>query len=339
MKKLLLMLLCLLLPLCALADGHGGIGIPKDYAEYLKMMQDSQYDTVSIRQGFVWPTEEVTLNWTGEKWIEIVGGMTIPENVTVNCSQMIAVSAGKGDMMINGVWNCLSDTGVIYSSLGNVIYNGPVTFTCDKRVRLSNSDTNFIFNGPMHINALVNAQDLTLGDGVVIDGEKSLQFDGTLSVPEGSVSIGVQLNPGGNDDQPATIAGQMAIKELFVSKNSPCLIAAGSCVTVESLAVQEEGTLRIDGTVELAESTRHMGMRGTIALGDAGELILQQKVRLGNNLGGKITGTGTLRLNARVREDGSIQGGIPSIFNVSTYEKLPEEFVEATVKTVRNWKE
>ena len=110
-------------------------------------------------------------------------------------------------------------------------------------------------------------------------------------------------------------------------------------MTVESLAVQEEGTLRIDGTGELAESTRHMGMRGTIALGDAGELILQQKVRLGNNLGGKITGTGTLKLNARIKKDGSIQGGIPSIFNVSTYEKLPEEFVEATVKTVRNWKE
>ena len=170
-------------------------------------------------------------------------------------------------------------------------------------------------------------------------GDKEVLRGLDLSVPEGSVSIGVQLNPGGNDDQPATIAGQMAIKELFVSKNSPCLIAAGSCVTVESLAVQEEGTLRIDGTVELAESTRHMGMRGTIALGDAGELILQQEVRLGNNLCGKITGTGTLRLNARVREDGSIQGGVPSVFRVSAYEQLPEEFVEATVKTVRNWKE
>lgn len=333
MKKLLVMMLCLLLPLCTLADGHGGIGIPKNYEEYLQMLKDNQYHVVSIRHGFEWPTEEVTMEWTGKN-IEILGGTVIPENVTVYCNQKIVPSGNSEPVVINGDWHCLSDQGLIYPVVGGVTYNGEVTLTCDERVRLESNL--FIFNGPVHLNARLDAKDLILGDGVVIDGEQPLYFDGTVSVPEGSATIGVELlSTIGNEDASAALMGQLALTELSVSKNSRCLIAAGSHVTVEKLSVAKEGKLSLDGTVELPADSRHNNVDGTVQLNDAGRLILRQNARLGNETDGQLTGTGTLQLDSLRR--GVNNYTLPGVFALNLLEPLPEDRVAPTVKIEKNW--
>lgn len=342
MKKFLTMMMaCLLICGLAMADGDGGIATPTTYEELIAAMQNSRYREISLRvKDFVWPTEEITLDFVDlSASISIVGEFTFPENVTVNCNQTIGTAGAPGDVIVNGPWNCLSDTGVIYHSNGNVIYNGPVTFTCDKRVRLSNSNANFVFNGPMQLNAIVSANGLTLGDGVVIDGERYLEFSETISVPEGTATINVPLYPSpSNDQDQPTIAGDVTVKELTVSERSFCIITADSAVTVDKLYVWDGGQLIIDGTVELPEESRHTGMAGTVQLNETGTLMMQSGTRLGNEDGGKITGTGTLDLRADVRKyDEGMRH--PKVFGANAYEGLPAEFVDETVKIVKNWKE
>lgn len=342
MKKLLAMLMaCMLLCGLALADGDGGIATPANYEELLAAMQNSRYREISLRvKDFGWPTEEVTLDLTqSNAFISIVGEFTFPENVTVNCAQLIGTAGAPGDVIVNGPWNCLSDTGMIYHSNGNVIYNGPVTFTCDKRVRLSNSNANFVFNGPMQLNAIVSANGLTLGDGVVIEGERYLEFSETIAVPEGEATINVPLHPApSNDHDQPTLAGDMTVKELVVSERSFCIITAQSDVTVDKLNVREGGQLIVDGTVELPVDSRHNGTAGTLQLNETGTLIMNHSTRLGNEDGGKITGTGTLDLRANVAE---YEKGVrhPKVFGANSYEGLPADFVDETVKIVKNWKE
>lgn len=342
MKKLLAMMLCLLLVcVSAMADGDGGIATPATYEELLAAMQNSRYREISLRvKDFVWPTEEITLDFVDlSASISIVGEFTFPENVTVNCAQMIGIAGGEGIVTVNGPWNCLSDTGMIYPKDGNVIYNGPVTFTCDKRVRLSNSNANFIFNGPMQLNAIVSANGLTLGDGVVIEGERYLSFSETIAVPEGMATINVDLHPSpSNDRDQPTIAGDMTVKELTVSERSFCIITSDSNVTVEKLTVRKGGQLIIDGTVELPIDSRHTGTAGTVQLNETGTLIMNYSTRLGNEAGGKITGTGTLDLRANVaRYDEVVRP--PKVFGADSFEGLPADFVDETVKIVKNWKE
>lgn len=342
MKKLLAMMMCLLL-VCglALADGDGGIATPRTYEELLAAMQDSRYHEISLRvKDFVWPEEEVTLDFaTISAFVTIVGEFTFPENVTVNCAQMITIAGGEGIVTVNGPWNCLSETGMIYPKDGNVIYNGPVTFTCDETVRLSNSDTNFIFNGPLQLNAQVNARDLTLGDGVVIEGEKSLRFGGTLFVPEGEVTINAPLaaQASRKSDQP-TIQGNVVVSELQV-KRSPCIVAENSHVTVSFVNSGKGDTITVNGTLELAEASDHYSAWGNIHLSDMGVLIVQPEADYGGgNTEGEITGTGTLELRADLEKS---ERGIrhPRLWNANTRTKMPEGRIAKTVKIVKNWKE
>lgn len=337
MKKwIALLMACMLLPLCALADGDGGIATPRNYDELLKAMNTARYSEISIRPGFVWPTEEVTLDLTNEDRLSIFSGMEIPANVTVNCAHPVGVSNGPGDVVVNGAWNCTGEKGLIYNPGGNTIYNGEVSISCEKRVRLENYQ--FAFNAPVHLNAYMLAHDLVLGDGVVIDGDGKLQFSGTVSVPEGAATIQVQLNPAGSSSEQPTLQGEMTVQKLNVSKNSPCVLAEGSHVTVEKLAVNEEGQLTVNGSLELPMDSTHNTMSGTIHLNDTGVLIIQPSARLAQADWGQITGTGTLMINAVIRENGKPYA-TPQLFGLNAMKGLPEGKIAPTVKIIKNWED
>ena len=191
----------------------------------------------------------------------------------------------------------------------------------------------------MQLNAQVIANSLTLGDGVVINGEKSLQFSETLSVPEGTATIHVALNPSpGNDEDQPTLAGNMTVAEIRMGGNSICTIAQDSHVTVNELNAWSGGLMTIDGTMELPEDSRHNGMNATLQLNETGVLILGISTRLAGEEGGRITGTGTLELYANVRQNdkGSRH---PKVFGMNTFEGLPLDRVAETIKIVKNWKE
>lgn len=303
---------------------------------------------------------------TGSTW-------TIPSNVTVYCYERIYFQSNVA-ITLGGNWYCmgasrfdgdstLSNYGEAVPDSVSMVVNGSLTgsdtmgtsflgiqtLTINGNLTTNLSPTTSSMNdvvigsgAEVDIRGTWSVYDLTLADGVTLNGSRTIYLYGNLTAT-GSATVKNQIQLYAD----SIFSGDLTLGDVGTPSNqTPALtIAANAEVSVNYLYVSTNIT--VNGTLNLNANTYTSSSKGTLTVNSGGTVRMNPNMTYGSSSDtGSITGSGTLELYALLEAtDGAVSvSAAPTIFGVysnqknidGAYTAFPENVAD-TVNIVRKW--